>query len=136
MVAQARERLLPSSGFPEARTQLHQGKLYPPPVHLSVHTKVAQTSHHAHTQLHADYAPVAPREEMIKQSREEAVKLYKRAYELQQLPATLSPPQSVINATNFLMKALCIAGKPKSASGLLRIVIVVLAANPERISGV
>eukprot|EP01050_Picozoa_sp_SAG11_P051103 SAG11_NODE_28863_length_317_cov_0.683486_1_plen_38_part_01 len=34
------------------------------------------------------------REEMIKQSREEAVKLYKRAYELQQLPATLSPPQS------------------------------------------
>ena len=59
------------------------------------------------------------REEMIKQSREEAVKLYKRAYELQQLPATLSPPQSVINATNFLMKALCIAGKPKSASGML-----------------
>ena len=29
------ERLLPSSGFPEARTQLHQGKLYSSPLRES-----------------------------------------------------------------------------------------------------
>ena len=49
---------------------------------------------------------------MIKQSREEGLKLYKRAYELSQLPATISPPQPVIDATNFLINALHAAWRP------------------------
>ena len=65
---------------------------------------------------------ILPRDEQLRELREEGRRLFKRAKLIEKQPQKVLPPAIIINAANQLMGALNVVMKPQSAQAVMRIV--------------